>query len=416
MKIVIISACAPPEPNVAGRVSWEIAQHLASMQNEVWLLSPFPSRPLGVKYEKQKKNKTTKISDRFFHVNINSFTYPKYNLISRTYESFHFGLKSIRFVNKRIKEYDLMYALPWPFVGQFILIVFRKNKKIPLVMNIQDLYPESFFAKLNSKCVKLLLKPLLQVDKYIANKSTHLTLVSNSIKQAYIDERKTSESKLSVIHNWQDESEFMCINIPEETIYEKYNIPSSKGKFNYMYLGNIGPVAGIDTIIRAYSQLNRNNSELIIAGGGSFKQRCILLTEELEIPNIHFVEVPLGLKAVVELQSIANVLLLPILPEAANSSIPSKLIAYMFSRKPIITSANSNSETGKAVKESRCGWITKSHTDIEWANTLKIAYNTDKRVLDSKGKSGFEYALLNYSKTEGLIQIKSLFDRLIAKN
>ena len=136
MKILIISAAAPPEPICAGRVHWDIADHMANDSNEVWLISPHPSRPLTVKYERCKNNRVTKVKDNFYHVNVNSFTYPKYNLFYRIYESFSFGLKSIRYVNRAIKEYDLMYVSSWPFIGQLMIIMLRKNKKAPLIMNV----------------------------------------------------------------------------------------------------------------------------------------------------------------------------------------------------------------------------------------------------------------------------------------
>lgn len=409
MKIIIISASAPPEPIVAGRVNWDIATHMADENNEVWLISPHPSRPIGIKYPKPISNKLTKVRDNFYHVYVNSFTYPKYNLFFRIYESMDFGIKSIKYVNKEIKECDLIYVSPWAFIGQLIIIILRKDSRIPLIMNVQDLYPESFFTKINSKVVNVLFKSLFRIDKYIANRSTHLTVVSESLKQVYLKIRKINESKITVIHNWQDESEFVKDIIPKEQILKKYNIKSLSGKFIYMYLGNIGPVAGVETIINAFAGLNIKNSVLIIAGSGSYKERCRSLTEKLEISNTFFLDVPPGLKSVVELQSISDILLLPILPEAANSSIPSKLIAYMFSSKPIITSANKFSETASAIKESDCGWITKSNDISFWADLMKLAYETDNEVLKAKGRSGFEYAIKNYSKKEGLNNVSKLF-------
>lgn len=180
-----------------------------------------------------------------------------------------------------------------------------------------------------------------------------------------------------------------------------------------MYLGNIGPIAGVDTIINAFAKLNIENSALIIAGSGSYKDRCQSLAERLEISNSFFLDVPQGLRPVVELQSISDILLLPILPEAANSSIPSKLIAYMFSVKPIITSADRFSETATAIEESECGWITKTNDISEWTDLMRVAYETDKTVLQSMGKSGFNYALKKYSRKEGLNNISQLFYKLI---
>lgn len=412
MKLIIISAVAPPEPIVAGRVHWDIAKHMAAGNNEVWLVSPYPSRPLGTKYLATKSDRVTQIENNFYHVNINSFTYPEYNLLYRAYESLDFGIKSIRYVNKRIKNYDLIYVSSWAFLGQLMILILKRNKRAPLIMNVQDLYPESFFTKINSKIIVRLLKPLYLVDRFIANRSSHITVVSESLKQIYLNVRETPESKLTVLHNWQDESEFVKPVLPKEEILEKFNLKELNGKFTYMYLGNIGPVAGVETIINAFAELNIINTVLVIAGSGSFKEKCQLLAERLKILNIFFLEVPPGLQPVVELQSVSNIMLLPILPDAANSSIPSKLIAYMFSGKTIITSANILSETASAIKDSNCGWILRSNDISEWTSLMRLAFQTNKSVLDTMGTSGYEYAIKNYSKKEGLKKVKLLFDNL----
>ncbi len=183
---------------------------------------------------------------------------------------------------------------------------------------------------------------------------------------------------------------------------DKFKLKALKDKFVFMYLGNIGPVAGVETIISAFAELNNRNCALVIAGSGTNKERCRLIAEKITLSTILFLEVPLGLTPVVELQSIANVLMLPILHGAANSSIPSKLIAYMFSGKPIITSADNWSETASAIIESKCGWVLKSHDTSAWTAGMNEAYETDNSRLNEMGRSGFDFAIENYSKKEGL--------------
>jgi glycosyltransferase involved in cell wall biosynthesis len=412
MRIVIISGTAPPEPVTASRCNWDLAVQLAKEENEVWLISPKPSRPLSIKYPKLQGIPVKKISDNFIHVRVDSFTYPKNNFFGRAYESLDFGIKSMNYINRRIKEYDLIYASSWPFLCQLMIVMLKKNKNVPLIMNIQDLYPESFLIKIKSKVISNILKPLYFIDRLIAQKSAHITVISESLRQVYIKQRKIPESKISLIHNWQDCEVFNNTVVSKEEVIKKYNLEEVKGRFIYMYLGNIGPVAGVETIISSFSKLDNDNSYLIIAGSGSVKHKCKLLAQSLKISNLTFLEVPLEMKSVVELQSISDILLLPINPEAANSSIPSKLIAYMFSGKPVITSAVMNSETALSIKTSGCGWITKTNDLSEWVEVMDSAFNTNRATLNEMGKSGFEYAIINYSKTEGLKKISKLISKI----
>jgi glycosyltransferase involved in cell wall biosynthesis len=412
MKIVIISGTAPPEPLTASRINWDIANHMATGENEVWLISPKPSRPLGTKYPTFPDIHLKTIRTNFIQVYIDSFTCPKYNLFLRAYESLDFGIKSIRYVNRRIGNHDLIFASSWPFFSQLAIVLLRKNKSMPLIMNIQDLYPESFFAKLHSKPLKKIFHPLYFIDRFIAEKSFHITVISETLKEVYVKKRRISESKITIIQNWQDFEPFIHNHFQKEEILKKYDIKGATNKFIYMYLGNIGPVAGVETLINSFAEQKNIKSFLIIAGSGSEKNKCLIVGRKLKLANLVFLDVPSGLNTVAELQSIADVLLLPIKPEASLSSVPSKLITYMLSRKPIISSASLISETAKVIIGSGCGWITKNCNPSEWIELMDLAYKTDKVKLSAMGESGFKYAVAHYSKTTGLNKMSQLINNL----
>jgi hypothetical protein len=84
----------------------------------------------------------------------------------------------------------------------------------------------------------------------------------------------------------------------------------------------------------------------------------------------------------------------------------------MFSKKPIISSANKFSETAIAIDEAKCGWLTKSHEIPDWVELMNQAYNLPFDILDEMGESGYSFAMLNYSKTEGLKKVTTLFQEL----
>jgi glycosyltransferase involved in cell wall biosynthesis len=177
-----------------------------------------------------------------------------------------------------------------------------------------------------------------------------------------------------------------------------------------MYLGNIGPVAGLEKVIEEFGLLDESKYVLIIAGSGSYKEVCISLVEKLNLNNVLFTSVPPGLKTVVELQSVADVLLLPINPSAAGSSVPSKLIAYMFSSKPVISSAEAGSDTGKVIVESKCGWVVdgKQPWHVVMENVASLSLEERQKI----GKNGFDYAIGRFSKKTGLEKVKRLIERI----
>jgi glycosyltransferase involved in cell wall biosynthesis len=410
MKIVVVSCVAPPETVVAGRVNYDVCDYLSSKGNCITLITPFPSRPLG-KFERNniKKEEVIQVDDNFVHVRINSFQSPQFNFLKRLYESFSFGFKSAKYINKNYLSVDLIYATPWPFIGQLMFVLFRKNKKTPLIMNVQDLYPESFFTKYNGSLLKFLLKPFIFIDKYIASKSLHVSVVSESMKNYYIKSRGVDKNKITVVENWQDEEEFLKLNLNKSQIISKYNLEGVTDKFIFMYLGNIGPVACLENVISDYAKIKDLNSCMLIAGSGSSKNSCIELVNSLALSNVHFLDIPTGLNSVVELQSIADVLLLPIHPDASSSSIPSKLIAYMFSSKPVLTSAKKDSTTALAITDNNCGFLVDE--DNTWFDLISKMMLIDPKELHEMGQNSFMYGINRYSKKNGLLKIEKLFNQ-----
>jgi glycosyltransferase involved in cell wall biosynthesis len=411
MKIVVVSCVSPPETVVAGRANYDICTHMSSKGHNVTLITPFPSRPLG-KFMINNKEKVLEelVNENFRHVRIKSYKSPEYGLIKRVYESFDFGLKSMRYINNKIDKCDLIYATPWPFIGQFMFLKVRKNKAIPVIMNVQDLYPESFLSKYNSLWTRIIRKGLTRIDRYIASESNHLTVVSESMKKIYIDSRDVVASHITVIENWQDEEMFINTIVRKNEVLKKYSLDEVEGKFIFMYLGNIGPVAGLEIVLQEYGKLVNSNSCIIIAGSGTAKQRCMEIVESDSIENVLFLEIPTGLESVVELQGISDVLLLPIHPEASASSIPSKLIAYMFSSKPILSSAKASSTTAKAISESKSGLLVDGLNP--WSMQMSKYLNMDKKLLTQMGQNSFEYGISSYSKKIGLTKVEDLFNNV----
>ncbi|MDP4145743.1 MAG: glycosyltransferase [Bacillota bacterium] len=71
-----------------------------------------------------------------------------------------------------------------------------------------------------------------------------------------------------------------------EDIRVKHNIP--KDKKIILYFGRIVKRKGLEILIKAFKELDRNGSYLLICGDGEFKQYCVELAERLNIRDICF--------------------------------------------------------------------------------------------------------------------------------
>lgn len=388
--ILIISCVFPPEPVVSASMAYDLSYSLSEIE-EVKVLTPRPSRPFGFNFEEDLGEVKT-----FEHIVVNSFIYPKSSIFGRMVESYSFGKHAVKFIKKYRSQIKCIYLNVWPILAQYLIINISKRFNIQTINHIQDIYPESLINKIHL-FTNIIKNTVLPIDKYILRNSSKVIAISPTMASTFVETRGINSEKIEIIYNWINEYEYL----------RHRELPSTRGKkkecykqFTFMYLGNIGPVAGVDFLIRSFSEAHFRGALLAIAGSGSRKKECVKLAESLKDANIKFWNVPSG--KVTETLKKADVLILPTKKGAAMSSIPSKLMAYMFSGKPIIACVDTASDTAYSVKQANCGWIIPSENSELLTKAMKTAAAMPESKLQRIGGNGFNYAMKNFSKKNNL--------------
>jgi glycosyltransferase involved in cell wall biosynthesis len=84
------------------------------------------------------------------------------------------------------------------------------------------------------------------------------------------------------------------------------------GKYTFLYLSRIIPRKGLDILLKAFSLLRGERSDvfLLIAGDGPFRIFCENLTKSLQIPDVSFIG-PVNQNSVIDYYQQADVFVLP---------------------------------------------------------------------------------------------------------
>ena len=390
--ILIITALFPPEPVVSARLSQDIAIAL-SVDNNVTVLCPFPTRPKGFSL------KSNSYDTRYKCIRLKSYTNPSSVVFGRFRESFSFGKYCQKYIYDNYQNIDIIYLATWPLFAQYFVVKASKNYGIPIIIHVQDIYPESLTNKL-TRIRSVVDSLLLPIDKFVLQNATKVIAISESMKKHLSSSRNIYKAKIEVIQNWQDEKEFI-----EYSFHENNNSEDIK-VFTFMYLGNIGPVAGVDLLIKSFSQLDVGNCRLVIAGSGSMKEKLKKMVLRMKLNSVHFLDVPDG--KVPEIQHCSDVMLLPLTKGAASSSIPSKLPAYMFSKKPIIASLDIGSTSERVITEAKAGWVIEPENEKMLTKTMKEAFLLDENELKVMGENGYNYSVKHFSKKNNLPKIVNI--------
>ncbi len=389
-RIVIITGVFYPEPVVSAGLMRDLAVEL-SKEYPVTVLRPKPSRPMGFIIPEY-----TYVSFPFEVIETNSYVHPASSLFGRFKESYSMGKWCMKYIEQYHDEICLIYNSPWHMFGRNMVAKVALKYGIPYITPVQDIYPESLSAKLPEfPCLRKIVNAiLLPSDKFLLSKAARVHTISEKVVDYLSSTRRIDKSNFVAIRNWQNECDFV------EYAKNHPNIKQKNTPFTFMYLGNVGPLAGIDVLFEAFKRADLTDARLVIAGSGSAKERLKERAKTYNGCHIEFWDVPEG--KVPETQSMADVMCLPVKKGFAMSSIPSKLPAYMFSKKPILASVDTESDTAMCIKNSDAGWVALPENVKSIADAMAQAYSSSIEDLQRKGENGYNFAIDNLSRTKNL--------------
>jgi glycosyltransferase involved in cell wall biosynthesis len=399
MRVLLISSTFPPEPVVAGRMTSDLARNLGGTGHEARVICPYPTRPLGAVYDafQTRHALSESAEDGVLVTRVPSFTAPQSRLLLRMRESWSLGRWASKLMGDPNWKPDVIYEDSWPMFAQGQIARRASQLGIPRVSHIMDLYPESAFAKFPNWVSRCFGRPLLALDRNTARGAHKVVVLSQSMRTAYETTRGIPPQNITVLHTWQDDTPFSTL--PDRVDAGKH-YGLNTDLFTFMYLGNIGPVAGVDHIIRSFAEANLPQAQLLIVGEGSQKEACRQLADQTQAP-ILFVS-DSDIRSTPRLQALADVFLLPLKRGTAFSSIPSKLSSYMLSARPVLAAVDADSETAQCIRAADCGWIIAPEDVRVLSDQMRQVQGLAPSDLSAMGGRGRRYAMTHLSKTQGV--------------
>lgn len=385
-RILIVSCVYPPEPYVSARMSEAIAQEL-SKTNIVTVLCPPTSRPVG-NVKPRKIDPATK----YEVITLPSHTCPESKIIGRLKESYSFGKHVAKYIHANHNYIKVIYANTHPTFGQYLLLKEAKKYDIPVVIHIQDIYPESIINKIG-KLGRIIHPLLVRYDEKMMKKATTIITISVGMKKSLDYSRNFKNNFVKVVYNWQDESKFQANQTPIKCNH----------KFTFMFVGSLNPTASLDTVIEAFGIAGLKDAQLVLAGDGSDKQRCIEQSKKYLNASIIFKSV--SPSDVPVLQAQADILLLPLKTGISLTALPSKLPAYMFSAKPIIACVEKNSDVASIIDATKCGWIIEPENVMKLSEQMRECINISPETIQQKGENARLYSISHFSTDVNLKNI-----------
>ena len=286
MKILFLTHYYTPEGNApASRVS-ALAERWVKDGHDVTVLTCAPNVPDGVVYQgyKNKLCQTevingVKVVRVWTYIAANKGTTRRIiNFVSYMLTAFVRGLF--------MKRPDVMIATSPQFFCGWTGVLLRTFKRIPFVLEIRDIWPESIMA-VGAKFPPVLMKIISAMEKMMYKSAGHIVTVG----QGYVEklkERGIAENKISVVMNGVDRTLFYPRERNEQLLKEH----SLEGKFICSYIGTIGMACALNTAIDCAEILqNRgyDNIKIVLIGDGAVREELEQQTKSKGLKNVVFI-------------------------------------------------------------------------------------------------------------------------------
>jgi len=394
MNVTILTPIFPPEQVISAKTSYQIATEMQKRGHQVLVLTAFPSRPSGNLFPGYSRTLyNNKIQSTGYKL-VRCFSYfsKHSSIISRTLENLSFGFTSGLFFLFSPPT-DVIYVNTWPIFAQGIISLVAHLKRVPIVLSVQDLYPESLSSQGRIQMGGLVYRFIIAIDRYIARGCKSIILISDRFARSYMDLRGIPPEKINVIPNWIESR--LVQQIPKEKYRLKCSIP--KNVFVLVYGGNIGRAAGVENIIEALESVKSDREiVMIVAGSGTNLEACRVLAKNLSKRRVIF-HSPWFEEETSEVLGAADILVLPTSGDQSLASVPSKMITYMLAARPILAVVHGASDTADLIGKTGCGWVVPPDSPEQLARKIEEVSKISNVRLAKMGQSGREYALQNFS-------------------
>ena len=398
MKILLHTQWFDPEPTFKGLL---FAKTLRDAGHNVEVLTGFPNYPGGKVYDGykisfyQKETIDGIIVHRvpLYPSHDNSALKRVFNYISFATTSFIFGLIKTR-------KIDVIYSYHPPLTASLSAIFLGLVKRVPVVVDVQDLWPDTLAATGMIKNQRVL-SVVDKVCRFIYRLSAKVVVLSPGFKRKLIS-RGVPEDKIEVIYNWCDEQ--AITNFSECDLELPLN-----GNLNLLFAGNLGFAQGLPAVVKAAEILKNNGTpvNIVFLGDGVAKNDAINMSQKLELDNVFFLpRVPMS--QVGSLLSAADILLVHLNDdELFKITIPSRTQTNLAIGKPIIMGVNG--DAAQLVLESGAGIVCEPNNAESLANAINEMAQKTSVEREAMGQAGKNFYYENLSLEKGVQYFVDIF-------
>ncbi len=410
MRVHIVCAVFPPEPEPAGVMARQLALRLAADGHDVTAIVPFPNRPYGRVYDgyRRRLRETEDHPEGYRIVRCAAWLLGKERAgIHRLLENVTFGLTAA-WALWRAGRPDIVIVETWPLFAVQFAALLAYWWRLPLLYYVQDVYPEALeFAGL-IKRDGLLASVLRAWDRRLCMGRGRVVAISEGMKRLLCESRGLPNENVDVIPNWLDQSLFPPL--PRDNGWRE-EMQITPERFLVLFAGTLGHVSGAEVLIDVARILKEHEDiQLLCVGEGVLKAGMVNAAREQGLTNIEFRPFQPAHK-ICQMHASADATLLTVQPGYPDASVPSKLITYLAAGRPVVCAASQASTAAHAVLTMQGGLVVDPGDAQAIAEAL-LTLSQSPAQAAAMGRNARDYFLAHYTMERAYRQFSELFSEL----
>lgn len=404
MRILFLSHYFPPEVNAPASRTYEHCKQWVQDGHQVTVVTCAPNHPQGQIYDGyrnalfQRENK-----DGIQVVRVWTYVTANEGFLKRTINYLSFMAAAIM-ASLYLPRPDVVVTTSPQFFNGLAGYAVSRMKRIPWVLEIRDLWPESILA-VGAIRNRMLIRMLEWVELFAYRSADRVVPVTDAFKR-YMVGKGICGDKIVVVKNGVDLDGYKPL-VDRNALATELGVES---KFVAAYFGTHGMAHHLETILEA-ANLLRNVSDIrfLLVGDGAERQALVRCRDKMGLENV----IMLGqqpksrMRELWALSAVSLVLLKK--SELFKTVIPSKIFESLAMEKPVILGVEG--ESAELLQAAEAGYCIEPESAKELASRI-VMLSKDHVLCARLGRSGRAYVTEHFDRVKLARSLLSVFESL----
>ena len=410
-KILLLASYFYPEQAASSYLAENRNRAFAEAGFDMLVYTPVPTRGITNKIKKEYgKRKHELMYDGKMTVRRFSLFQEKKNSIVRAARYTLSCLKQFTFAlfSSEARQCNIMFISSTPPIQGAMAALVKKFRKMPLVYNLQDIFPDSLVSTGLTQKGSLLWKIGRVIENFTYRNADKIIVISEDFKRN-IMAKGVPEEKIEVIYNWVDEQAVKEVKREDNILFDRYGL--DRNKFYVTYCGNIGLTQNMDMLMDVAKELEiEQGIHFVLVGNGAYKEELENIISKRDIKNITLLPFQ-PYEEISHVFSLGDVGLVISKPGVGENSVPSKTWSIMSASRPVLASFDEN-ELKEIIEKYHCGCFTAAGDKESFKKAILSLYG-DKEQCSQLGMNGRKFVMDNLTREIGTSKYVRVVQELV---